>query len=159
MNALQYAGVGIGIFLIYSFISACPPGWKLFDHTTMTRCYKYFSGHRNWGDARATCQGSLFSGGDLASVPDQDTNDFLFSDEITNGRRSWIGGQRVGVEWTWNDGTPWDFENWSPGEPDNKHNRQAHLTINHWRPEKWDDDYYDSPGVRGFTCRTQGRYS
>ena len=66
----------------------------------------------------------------------------------------WIGGQRVGEEWTWSDGTPWDFEHWSPGEPDNKHNRQAHLTINWWRPEEWDDDYYDSPGVQGFTCQT-----
>ena len=97
------------------------------------------------------------SGGELASVPDKDTNDFLSYAEVTGGRRSWIGGQKVDGEWTWSDGTPWDFENWLPGQPDNSDNRQAYVSINFGRVEKWDDDYWDGPGVQGFTCQTQGR--
>ena len=40
---------------------------------------------------------------------------------------TWIGGKRVCPdcdEWTWTDGTSWDFENWRGGEPDNKYGKE-----------------------------------
>ena len=52
----------------------CADGWTCSYHNGL--CYKYQSTKLPWTEARAHCQG-LSAGGDLASVPDQATNDFL----------------------------------------------------------------------------------
>ena len=38
--------------------------------------------------------------------------------DLSDGRRFWLGGFWLGGQgWSWSDGTPWDYENWAPGEP------------------------------------------
>jgi len=44
--------------------------------------------------------------GHLASLHSEEENEFV--GKTTKGT-VWIGGMKVGSEWTWSDGTPWDF--------------------------------------------------
>ena len=78
--------------------------------------------------------------GDLASIPDQATNDFLTT---LSADKSWIGATDAALEgsWTWTDGTPWGYESWLEGEPNNGGSRgdQHYGTINHQGAGLWDD--------------------
>ena len=68
-----------------------------------------------WQEAHEHCQ--MASGGDLASIPDEDTNVFL--ETLTQGKAHvWVGGHRSngnGEDWVWSDETPWKFQNWFKG--------------------------------------------
>ena len=93
--------------------SSCEPGWTRFARNGA--CYKYFSSQKSWSGAHSSCRAL---GGDLASVTDLSTNEFLTS--LTTAR-AWIGGRRNsdGTWGTWTDGTPWCYTRWYPGEPNN----------------------------------------
>ena len=64
---------------------------------------------KTWDDAQADCKKN---GGDLATVADQATVDFLVGNvKVTTW--TWIGGELKSGVWSWADGTPWTgFENW-----------------------------------------------
>ena len=68
-----------------------------------------------WNVIRTNLCQNLF-GGDLASIPDAETCDFL-KPLITGG--TWVGGYKTGDTWMWTDGTPFNFSNWYSGKPDN----------------------------------------
>ena len=55
-------------------------------------------------------------GGYLASIHDAETNQFLVG---LLKVRSYIGAVYKNGQWTWTDGSPWDFENWRAGDPIN----------------------------------------
>ena len=90
------------------------------------------------------------SNGDLASIPDQATNEFLttLSTDI-----SYIGASDAESEgtWKWSDGTPWGFQNWAPGEPNNVGGRQNFASINHMDVGLWDDNF--ETDTRPFFCQ------
>ena len=94
-----------------------------------------------WQEAREHCQNA--SGGDLASIPDEDTNRFLQT--LTMGKANvWVGGHRSndnGEDWVWSDETPWHFTNWLQGKPDNLGGEQTHLSFNIDESGQWDDDF------------------
>ena len=79
----------------------------------------------SWDDARAYCQENVpYNIGDLASIPDAGTNDFLQT--LIQDAYIWVGGLRNDSTnststWTWSDGTPWDEQNtfWFDGQPNN----------------------------------------
>ena len=58
-----------------------------------------------------------------------------------NKKNIWVGGHRSdGEEWIWSDGTPWTFENFNNGQPNNLGGVQTHLLFNvdasgHWADE------------------------
>ena len=88
----------------------CASGWKFLNHTK--KCYKHFNSPVFWEEARHLCQNKVPNkDGDLASVPDKITNDFL--NEILNGisRGVLIGGYKDSVngQWKWSDGTPFTW--------------------------------------------------
>ena len=116
--------------------SGCSPGWTHFPNTG--RCYKHFHQPNTWVDARSFCL-SLPSNGDLASIPDQATNDFLTT---LSTDKSYIGASDAETEgsWKWADGTTWGFENWGPGEPNNHGGSQHFGAINYNGVGLWDDD-------------------
>merc|ERR1712155_163308 len=84
-------------------------GWTSFP--TSTKCYKYVE--TSPAEAGQHCAG-LTVGGELASAPDRETNDFIrsltWNDVI-------LGAERTGGEWRWTDGTVFSFTNWGEGEP------------------------------------------
>ena len=123
--------------------SGCSPGWTFFPHTS--RCYRHFSKAKTWENARDFCVASSLHYGDLVSIPDQATNDFLtqLSDVI-----SWIGATDAASEgnWQWSDGTPWGYESWAAGEPNNGGGLgQNYGAINYFSTGLWDDDDSNRP--------------
>ena len=73
---------------------------------------------QSWPQARKTCQVYVPANGDLASVPNSATNDFLRKLSAVPGAEFvWLGGEKTGGVWQWSDGTPWGFDAWSAGQP------------------------------------------
>ncbi|KAF4108931.1 ladderlectin-like [Onychostoma macrolepis] len=92
----------------------CPNGWTNFG----VKCYKFFPQGVNWITAERHCQ-SLDA--NLASVHNKLENDFLMSLFPSSTTRSWLGvhdGEQEG-QWTWSDGSAYDYTNWCAGEPNN----------------------------------------
>ena len=69
----------------------------------------------NWVDARKFCKKQANKKGQLATIHDQYTNDFLVSltSDLTDGYTSWIGGYKLegeGQAWFWSDWSDWSSE-------------------------------------------------
>ena len=114
----------------------------------------------SWAEARSSCQANAPQNGDLASVPDQATSDFLstLTTEI-----AWIGGHWTEEDgWTWSDGTPWGFESWHPGEPNNWGGiPEDYIATNFGSAGEWNDfpmEGSTAHPVVGFICQYQGLY-
>jgi len=75
------------------------------------KCYILVNTKRDsWNSSRSFCQ-NQYSGGDLASITDKETNDFIKTN-IKILFPTWLGGVRVNDKWTWIDGATWtEFEN------------------------------------------------
>ncbi len=77
---------------------------------------------QSWADARHACMGL---GADLTAVADMPTDDLLTARIGTGagqlGATFWIGANDLDVAdtWVWADGTPWVYDNWDVGEPNN----------------------------------------
>ena len=59
-------------------------------------------------------------GGSLASIHSKEENDFVFNliqphGPATYYGSTWVGATCVNGEHKWDDGTPWDYENWDSG--------------------------------------------
>ena len=130
-------------------ICLCSPGWSYFPNTG--RCYKHFPESRTWVNARSFCLAFAQNYGDLASIPDQATNDFLTT---LSTDKSYIGASDAESEgtWKWTDGTPWSFENWAPGQPNNYLGPQMFGAINfNGGVGPWNDDESSDP--QPFFCQ------
>ena len=68
-----------------------------------------------WDEAYQTCQSS---GTDLVSIHSSEENTFVFN--LAGNKTTWTGGSDRDTEgsFTWTDGTPWDTNLWSSGNPD-----------------------------------------
>ena len=132
----------------------CKDGWSKFRN----KCYLEVGNNPSisitWTDARTKC---LEQQGDLASVPDRETLEFL--NKLGGIRVShWLGGRKKDGRWTWTDGTPWSNEFWMPGEPNNEGEtidgiKRNQTAINLWKTGQWDDkasEYLNS----GYFCQT-----
>ena len=140
-------------------VPECLAGWT--QHTN--KCYKFFSAKKQWTEARNECQvqvqvsASWKSGykGDLASVPDMATNNFLASLESTE--EAWIGATDAKNEghWRWSDGTRMSFTNWADGEPNNHyHGKEDYaLTNYHGITGRWNDFSNDNGNGKSFFCQ------
>jgi len=96
----------------------CPSdGWSTFgDHRYL---YMNNSGSR-YNDIEV-CRSECSSfGGSLASIHSKEENDFVFNliqphnDGGVYGH-TWFGATCVNGAYTWDDGTPWDYQNWNSG--------------------------------------------
>uniref|UniRef100_A0A8C5VDP7 Fc epsilon receptor II n=1 Tax=Microcebus murinus TaxID=30608 RepID=A0A8C5VDP7_MICMU len=93
--------------------NTCPEEWVHFQQ----KCYYFGEGAKKWLHAQYACEDV---GGRLASIHGAEEQDFLSKRASWKG--SWIGLQDLDREgqFTWMDGTPMDYSNWSPGEPNNQ---------------------------------------
>uniref|UniRef100_A0AAV2L1Z3 C-type lectin domain-containing protein n=1 Tax=Knipowitschia caucasica TaxID=637954 RepID=A0AAV2L1Z3_KNICA len=105
----------------------CEDDWTQFG----SRCFRFYNERKSWQNAESVC---LTAGANLASVHSLQENDFI-SDSVLNvtgfSAYTWLGGYTdQNHRWVWSDGTPWDFEHWSPGQPDNHNDQEHHLMFN-----------------------------
>ena len=91
-------------------------------------CYKYFPSYVSWEEARSNCkEHSPLTTGDLASVTDSATNQFLRG-ILPAKEYTWLGGFKKQI-WSWVDGTAWS--SWNSGaEPDDGDGLETHLATN-----------------------------
>ena len=89
----------------------CPKNYTFFAHTD--KCYQavWNGGGVSRSDADAACTAQ---GGHLASIHNNETINFLLD---LLKVRSYLGGVYVNGKWTWDDGSPWDYQNWRTGDP------------------------------------------
>jgi brevican len=96
----------------------CEPGAT--QDPTSGHCYRVFQVAITRPEAEAACAawGGGMDLGHLASIESPTEQDLIFS-LITD--QTWIGIQDPDVEgvYGWSDGTPWEYEFWAEGEPDN----------------------------------------
>ena len=112
----------------------CEGGGSYFDQTQ--KCYKVFNEKLNWTEARYFCENV---GGELASVSDERTNQFLSN---LTPNLAWIGGYYKVDEtcetcsgWSWSHGFPWTYDNWLDMNP---YHSDAKFSIFNYRiPGKW----------------------
>ncbi|XP_042347053.1 galactose-specific lectin nattectin-like [Plectropomus leopardus] len=117
-------------------IACCPAGWTPFGH----RCFIFFHEAREWIFGEHVCR-SL--GGNLASIHTPEENAFLgdYIEKVAGSRvHTWIGGTDEAQEgtWLWTDGSPFNYQSWSPGEPNNL--GQEHCIEMNWREYFWNDN-------------------
>eukprot|EP00092_Neocalanus_flemingeri_P061228 GFUD01073572.1.p1 GENE.GFUD01073572.1~~GFUD01073572.1.p1 ORF type:complete len:203 (+),score=49.89 GFUD01073572.1:174-782(+) len=123
---------------------ACDIEWTMFKQS----CYKLVIDYTGIEVCREDCKKE---GGDLASIHSKEENDFIISfleeRPIRGGQKdAWIAGSitEIDGQFSWLDGSDWDFENWDEGEPDKKklgktHNECVFLGNNLEDPGLWHD--------------------
>ena len=74
------------------------------------------------------------NGGDLASIANQATQDFIVNN-IRTTDYTWIGAESKSNAWSWADGTPWTgFGNWESSQPvAGKQNAIVIYSDNKWK--------------------------
>jgi hypothetical protein len=114
------------------------------------RHYKAFFERLTWHQAEEVCQ---TLGGHLASVHSKEENDFIQG--LRQDRMTWFGGTdyekgKVG-NWRWTDGSPFKFQNWSPGEPNNAGGKEFYLAFINQQSDRW-NDVADKDLRDGYIC-------
>ena len=129
----------------------CDEDWMFLLSTVM--CYRFVDNKTTWSEARAACEHmSPKVKGDLASVPDNETNIFLTS--LTT-KKAYIGGMKNDEEqWVWSDGRDWSFELWAPDQPSDSNDGEDFLEILDPLKGNWNDVPDDHPEDEvGFICQ------
>jgi hypothetical protein len=114
---------------------------------------KYVFAHEHngwqWHNERARAMG-----GHLASITNGIENEQIT--RISGGAPVWIGGIRKGSgngpgadHWYWDDGRPWSYTNWHPGEPNNHGGGENRVHLGLQAPGTWNDvpDQWHGPAV------------
>uniref|UniRef100_A0A8C2SXJ0 Macrophage mannose receptor 1-like n=1 Tax=Coturnix japonica TaxID=93934 RepID=A0A8C2SXJ0_COTJA len=125
----------------------CPESWLFFKN----KCFKIFASNTTrklaWHDAREVC---IDLGGNLASVPNEQVQAFVYyhlEDATTN---VWIGMNDINREskFFWADGSTVSYTNWVEGAPETK---QSYFDYYEFENGKWKDDSCDNE--KGYICQ------
>jgi len=118
----------------------CDADWAEFDN----HCYLYMNNSGSRYDDIDVCRSECSSlGGSLGSIHSTEENDFVFNliqphSEDGDYGTMWLGASCVHDNvFEWEDGTPWDYENWKQGDPDNC--GCVFLGYTHYDADKWTD--------------------
>ena len=102
--------------------------------------YKRNANTMDWEAAKSYCEAF---GGYLATITSQDENNFVYFNLAKNENAYQLGATDSETEgiWRWVTDEPWDFTNWSPGQPDNSmtYGGQDYLSFYSRHPYRWDD--------------------
>ncbi|CAB03881.1 C-type lectin domain-containing protein [Caenorhabditis elegans] len=137
-------------------VPSCDQGWTYFSPTDF--CYRVYHGEK-FNDAEASC---VLLGGHLASIHSLAENTFvnnIASCGIKEGKYehlAWIGMHKVGQDWVWTDGTPSDYFNWAPKQPDNPKKEFCVQTAPDLSHDKWYENWNNlecNEVMRAYICK------
>jgi hypothetical protein len=143
---ITYAGLGVVLlFGSVRTVSACPPAagavqWRSLDggngHWYLRVGTPTAPPQLGWDAARAAAEAM---GGHLVTITSAAENAFVQPMLIDGYFNVYLlGGYRVGSEWHWVTGEPWDYTNWYGGEPNNANGNEYYLAS--WvTPGTWND--------------------
>ncbi|XP_032381478.1 galactose-specific lectin nattectin [Etheostoma spectabile] len=125
----------------------CGDGWS---RTAPDRCAKLIGVQKNFNDAQAHCR-SLNS--DLVSIHSEDemnTLTCLTYHAYHDSKKFWVGAKRSGGVFGFVDGSKFNYNSWSLGEPNNSGGKEDCIesVFNSW--EYWND--VPCTGVKFFVC-------
>ena len=116
-------------------------------------CYRFSLEQKDWDDAEKSC---IQDDGHLASVLSNDEMVFISClQDPSSIHKSWIGAKRNGNSFQWTDGSKFDFENWSPGEPNNQGGAEDCIEFDSDPGHTVHDKWNDSPcsNKRNYVCK------
>uniref|UniRef100_A0AC35G070 C-type lectin domain-containing protein n=1 Tax=Panagrolaimus sp. PS1159 TaxID=55785 RepID=A0AC35G070_9BILA len=139
----------------------CDSGWTYFNESNS--CYKTFF-NQKWHDAEGTC---VSNNAHLVSIHSPTENSFVAGMSHTNLKvstehQSWIGlyTNDRNSNWAWTDGSPVDFYNWAPKQPDNPGKEDCVEIFSdnseHSNEKGWYEKYNNfdcNTEVRAFVCK------
>ncbi|XP_073699393.1 lectin-like [Garra rufa] len=107
-------------------------------------CVKYFRRPRNFTDAEYNCR-TTAPGAHLVSVHSKTDNDLLLcmvKKFSPNNLRFWLGAFELfkSGQFLWLDGSFWDFQIWTRGEPNHMYTSSEECVEMNWKEiGKWND--------------------
>jgi len=147
---ISWYGVGGGL----QYFSTCPLKCEDDYYPFLNMCYQLVEPEYDisWNDANFDCK---IRRGQLASIPNAETNDFI-SSLLPPNAKTYIGLIKDGPadnDWTWTDGSPFGYVNFGAGQPSGDGFCGAILEA------KWNDlsCTYPYPGL-SFICQNYPTY-
>ncbi|XP_056375176.1 macrophage mannose receptor 1-like [Hyla sarda] len=125
----------------------CPPNWK----SSSRSCYKHYimetADKKSWFNAKTFCRAI---GGDLLSISDKEEEQTVWSMLLHDGiyrNVFWVGLINSNTEegFAWSDDSPFIYENWAYGEPNNYQGLELCGEVNTDHRLTWNDRHCDIP--------------